>query len=146
MAFEPRNPDYAAAAAAIFKDAAFVADLGIEPAEIGPGRVDSRLVPQARHLQHDGVIHAGVQATMADHTAGAAAYTLIGADQIVLTVNFLINLLQVAVGEELRCRSRVLRAGRRMVVAESEVFAVAQGKVRLCSKATVTLAVIDRQR
>ncbi|HEU5319722.1 MAG TPA: PaaI family thioesterase [Methylomirabilota bacterium] len=142
---QPRNPNYKEAAAAIFRDARFVVDVGIEPVEIAVGRVESRLVVQPRHLQHDRIIHAGVQGTMADHTSGAAAYTVIGEDQIVLTVNFLLNLLQAAIGDELRCRARVLKAGRRMVVSESEVFTRAGDRETLVAKATVTLATLDKQ-
>jgi uncharacterized protein (TIGR00369 family) len=144
MPIEPKNPDYKEVTAQIFREAAFIQALGIEPVEIEPGRVVSRLVPKPMHMQHDKVIHAGVQATMADHTAGGAAFTVIPAGQIVLTVNFLVNLMQVGIAEELRCDAHVLRAGKRLVVAESEVFALNAGKQKLISKATVTLAVLDK--
>jgi len=143
---EARNPNYKEATAAIFRNAKFIVDLGIEPISIEPGRVETRLIVQPRHLQHDNVIHAGVQATLADHTAGAAAYTVISAEQIVLTVNFLISLLKAAVGEELYCRAQVLRAGQRMVVVESEVYVRSSQKETLSAKATVTLATLEKQR
>ncbi|MFP2932699.1 PaaI family thioesterase [Pyxidicoccus sp. 3LG] len=140
---EPLNPDYRQDTEAIFKSAAFVVDLGIEPTSILPGEVETRVVVKPRHLQQDDVIHAGVQATLADHTAGAAAYTAIRKEQRVLTTSFTVHLLQAATGEELRCKARVLRAGRRLIVAESEVYAHSGDKVKLVSKATVTLAVMD---
>lgn len=142
---EPRNPNYREATLSIFRDANFVMDLGIEPVDMGPGWVESKLVVQPRHMQHDRVIHAGVQTTIADHTAGASAFTLIGADQLVLTTNLNVNLLKAAIGEELFCRAEVLRAGRTMVVSESEVFAVREGRRTLASKATVSLAVLTRR-
>ncbi|OJT17367.1 phenylacetic acid degradation protein PaaI [Archangium sp. Cb G35] len=143
---QPRNPEYAQQVAEIFRQAAFVMDVGYELVSITPGRVATRLAVKPKHLQQDSVIHMGVQATMADHTAGAAAGSLIAADQLVLTTGFTMNLLQAAVGEELRCRSQVLRAGRTLSVVESEVFAVARGEETLVSKATVTLAVLPRKR
>lgn len=143
---EPRNPDYARAVEDIFRQAAFVMDVGYELVSVAPGRVETRLAVKPRHLQQNGVIHMGVQATMADHTGGSAAGSLIAADQLVLTTGFTMNLLQAAVGEELRCRSVVLRAGRTLSVVESEVFAVAAGEETLVSKATVTLAVLPRNR
>ncbi|WPB77352.1 PaaI family thioesterase [Archangium violaceum] len=143
---QPRNPEYAQQVAEIFRQAAFVMDVGYELVSIAPGRVATRLAVKPRHLQQDSVIHMGVQATMADHTAGAAAGSLIAEDQLVLTTGFTMNLLRAAVGEELRCRAQVLRAGRTLSVVESEVFAVALGEETLVSKATVTLAVLPRKR
>ena len=143
---EPRNPEYVQQVTDIFRQAAFVMDVGYELVRVEPGRVETRLVVKPRHLQQNGVIHMGVQATMADHTGGSAAGSLISAEQLVLTTGFTMNLLQAAVGEELRCRAQVLRAGRTLSVVESEVFAVAQGEETLVSKATVTLAVLPRKR
>ncbi len=143
---EPRNPDYAQQVADIFRKAAFVTDVGYELVRVTPGQVETRLRVKPRHLQQDDVIHMGVQATMADHTGGSAAGSLIAADQMVLTTGFTMNLLQAAVGEELRCRAKVLRAGRTLSVVESEVYAVARGEETLVSKATVTLAVLARKR
>ncbi|MCY1083281.1 PaaI family thioesterase [Archangium lansingense] len=143
---EPRNPEYAQQVEELFRQAAFVMDVGYELVSVKPGRVETRLVVKPRHLQQNGVIHMGVQATMADHTGGSAAGTLISAEQMVLTTGFTMNLLQAAVGEELRCVAQVLRAGRTLSVVESEVFAVTRGEEKLVSKATVTLAVLARQR
>jgi uncharacterized protein (TIGR00369 family) len=143
---QPRNPDYAREVEALFRKAAFVTDVGYELVSVTPGRVATRLRVQPRHLQQDEVIHMGVQATMADHTAGAAAGSLIAADQMILTTGFAMNLLQAAVGEELRCHAQVLRAGRTISVVESEVYAVARGEEKLVSEATVTLAVLARKR
>lgn len=88
--------------------------------------------------QQDGLIHAGVQATMADPSAGTAA-ALIGPGQYVLTVEFKINLLRPAQGERLPCRAQVLKSGKGLSVVESEVYTQ-----KLVSKATVTLAVLDK--
>ncbi|WP_141324219.1 PaaI family thioesterase [Myxococcus sp. AB025B] len=139
----PQNPDYRQDTEALFRAAPFVTDLGIEPVSILPGEVEARLVVQPRHLQQDDVIHAGVQATLADHTAGGAAFTLVPRPLRILTVDFTIHLLQAARGEALRCKARVLRAGRRLIVVESEVHTVAGGQEQRVSKATVTLAVVE---
>jgi uncharacterized protein (TIGR00369 family) len=142
---KPRNPDYEASVAAIFRAAPFVADLGIELVGVAAGRVESRLALATRHLQQDGLVHAAVQTAIADHTAGAAAYTMLEADQIALSVSLNVSLLRVATGDELRCRASVLRAGKRMVVAESEVYARAStGAEVMVAKATVTLAVLQK--
>jgi uncharacterized protein (TIGR00369 family) len=113
---------------------------------LGPGWVETRLAVQPRHLQQDDYLHTGVQTPLADQTEGAAAGALIEKGQLVLTASFTVHLLNPAAGEVLRCRSEVLRAGRRLLVAESDAYAVADGKERRVSKATVTLSVLDKQR
>jgi uncharacterized protein (TIGR00369 family) len=139
-----RNPDFAAHVRAIFSKAAFVADLGIALERIEEGHCETSLVVKPRHLQQDGVVHAGVLATIADHTAGGAAATLLAADQGVLSIEFKINLLRSARGERLVCKSAVLKAGRTISVIESEVFSLetSEASPLLCAKATVTLAIV----
>jgi uncharacterized protein (TIGR00369 family) len=143
---EIRNPDYKQTLADIFRTARFVQDVGIELVDSGPGWVETRLTVLPRHLQQNDFIHAGVQATLADHTAGGAAFTLIASEQIVLTSSFTLHLLNPALGEALRCRSEVLRAGRRLIVAESDVYAVSGGREQRVSKATVSLSVVDKKK
>lgn len=128
---------------AIFRNSAFVSGLGIRLKDLGPGWCESELAVEERHLQQDGFVHAGVQATIADHTAGGAAGTLAKEGEMVLTVEFKINLLRPAVGKRLRCRSSVLKPGRTIVVSESEVFAETDGAEKLTAKATVTLALVS---
>jgi uncharacterized protein (TIGR00369 family) len=138
---EPRHPDFRARAAQIFDDAAHVRALGITLADLGPGWCETHLVVAPHHLQQTGVVHAGVLATLADHTAGAAGTTLLPADAYVLTVEFKINLLRPARGPKLWCRAQVLKPGRTITVAESEVFSSSETETKLVAKATVTLAV-----
>lgn len=124
-----------------FRQAPFIASLGLELASIGAGEC-TRLDVRPDHLQQNGVVHAGVLATLADHTAGAAAFTTLAPGSYPLTVEFKLNLLRPATGPTLRCTARVLKAGARLVVVESEVLADATSPARLCAKATVTLAVL----
>ncbi len=125
-----------------FCQAPFIASLGLELASIGAGECTTRLDVRPDHLQQNGVVHAGVLATLADHTAGAAAFTTLAPGSYPLTVEFKLNLLRPATGPTLRCIARVLKAGARLVVVESEVLADATSPARLCAKATVTLAVL----
>lgn len=139
---EVRNPNYQEAVQKIFRRAAFVNDVGIKLLGCGPGWCESELAILPRHYQHHDFVHMGVQATLADHTAGAAATTLIGNTEVVLSAQVNVSLLNTARGERLRCRAQVLKPGRRLVVVESEVYAAVGTGERLVSKATVTLAVV----
>ena len=144
--FEPRRADWREHATRIFMDAPFVRDVGYRLLDLSPGHVVSELELAPRHRQLDGFVHAGVQATMADHSAGAAGYTLLPADRIILTVEFKISLLRAATGDRLVCRAEVLKAGRSITFAESRVFAVAQGAETLVSVASVSLGISPLRR
>ncbi len=126
----------------MFNAAPFAASLGIRLVTIGPGFCETELDVERRHVQQDGFVHAGVQATMADHTAGGAAATLIEPGHIVLTAEFKINLLRAAKGERLRCRSKVLKPGSRLIVVESEIQCENEETSKLVSKTTVSIAVV----
>jgi uncharacterized protein (TIGR00369 family) len=127
---------------AIFERSAFVADLGVSLEALGPGWCETSLAIQSRHLQQNDFVHAGVQATLADHTAGAAARTLVPDGLTVLSIEFKINLLRPAVGQSLRCRADVLRGGRTISVVEAAVYASDGDGEKQTAKATVTLAVV----
>ena len=132
--------------ARIFGTAPFIADLGIEAISAADGTCVTHLDLLPRHLQQDGFVHAGVQATMADHTAGAAAATLAPPGTIVLTTEFTIHLLRPARGETLECVAKVLKPGRMLTVVESEVYCNSGSKRVLVSKAIATIANVPKDR
>jgi uncharacterized protein (TIGR00369 family) len=141
---KPQNPNYRDQTRALFDEAPFIVDLGLALVDFGPGWCETAIAVAPKHLQQDGYVHAGVQATMADHSAGAAAGTLIRGNEMVLTAEFKIHLLRPAVGERLRCRATVLKPGKTLIVAESEVFAIHAGREKLVAKATVTLVPVAK--
>jgi len=142
----PPSPELSPAAIAnvqaIFERSAFTRELGVTLEGIGAGWCATSLAIVPRHLQQNDFVHAGVQATLADHTGGAAAGTLAPAGFAVLSVEFKINLLRPAVGQTLRCHATVLKAGRTLIIVESEVYATQDEHEKLVSKATITLAVV----
>ncbi|MFO7987375.1 MAG: PaaI family thioesterase [Desulfatiglandaceae bacterium] len=110
------------------------------------GRFQSRVDIQPHHRQQDGFIHAGVMATMADHTAGYSAFTIVSEDYQILTIEFKINFLRPGYGDALICDSRVIREGKQIIISESEVFDV-KGETRtLAAKAMVTLMAVHKDR
>jgi uncharacterized protein (TIGR00369 family) len=135
------NPDLATLRA-FFASAPFMVDLGIEPTECGEGRVVTTLSVQARHLQHTGVVHAGVIGAMADHTMGAAAQTMAAEGHWVLTAEFKTSLLRAGRGQRLECVGVVIKPGRQVSFTEAEVFAVDGEQRTLVAKASATMAVV----
>ncbi len=113
---------------------------------IKKGYFQSRVRIEEHHRQQDGFIHAGVMATMADHTAGYSAFTTVSKDFQILTIEFKINFLRPAFGDALVCRSRVIREGSRIVISESEVFDIRGEEETLVAKAMVTLMVVNKEK
>jgi uncharacterized protein (TIGR00369 family) len=85
-------------------------------------------------------------AAMADHTAGYSAFTVVPPEFQILTIEFKINFLRPAYGEKLHCASRVIREGRSVIVAESEVFDARGGEETLAAKAMVTLMAVPKEK
>lgn len=110
------------------------------------GYFQSRVIIKDHHRQQDGFIHAGVMATMADHTAGYSAFTTVPEDMQILTIEFKINFLRPAYGDALVCRSKVIREGSRIIISESEVFDMRKGKEILVTKALVTLMAVHKSK
>lgn len=137
-----RNPNYQEDAKSVFEKAPFIRLLGAELLDVSAGRCCTRIWLRGEHQQQDGFIHAGVQATLADHTAGTAASTLVAEGERVLTAEFKINLLRPASGDALYCEAEVLKAGKHLTVVESVVYSELQGGRACVAKATVTLAIV----
>jgi uncharacterized protein (TIGR00369 family) len=124
----------------------FIKYCQFEPEKIEPGYFQSRVRIREHHRQQDGFIHAGVMATMADHTAGYAAFTTVPEDFQILTVEFKINFLRPAYGAVLSCHSRVIREGTQIIISESEVFDRREDGEVLAAKALVTLMAVPKDK
>ncbi len=125
-----------------FRLSPFMVDLGVEPTAVGAGCITTQLPLATRHLQHTGQAHAGVMATLADHSMGAAAQTLAPAGHWVLTAELKTSALRPGRGERLVCEAHVLKAGRRISFTEAEVYAEQGGQRTLVMKASATMAIV----
>jgi uncharacterized protein (TIGR00369 family) len=140
---EPRNPDWRRMVERGFAEAAFVHENGIRLEAYSPGRVESSVEQTPHHFQHTGVPHAGLMATLADHTSGAAAISLAAPGELMLTAEFKISLLRGVAAKKLHCRAEVLRPGSQLCFVEASVEAeTADGARKLVARASVTLAVL----
>jgi uncharacterized protein (TIGR00369 family) len=130
-----------AALKGIFAASPFVADVGIVPVALENGKVTTELVLAQRHTQHTGVVHAGVMATMADHSMGAAAQLVSPEGRWIVTAELKTSLLRAARGERLVCEAQVLKPGRAVTFTEASVWAESGGERTLVMKASATMAV-----
>lgn len=124
----------------------FIDYCGYRPEVIRRGYFQSRVDILEHHRQQDGFVHAGVMATMADHTAGYAAFTTVPEEFQILTIEFKVNFLRPAFGSAICCRSRVIREGNHIIIGESEVFDQREAEETLVAKALVTLMVVHREK
>jgi uncharacterized protein (TIGR00369 family) len=124
----------------------FIKHCRFEAEVIRRGYFQSRVRIEEPHRQQDGFIHAGVMATMADHTAGYAAFTTVPEDYQILTVEFKVNFLRPAHGEKLVCRSKIIREGLQIIIGESEVFDQRGDEEALVAKALVTLMAVHKDK
>lgn len=121
----------------------FIEFCGFQASKIEKGLLESTLTIGQNHKTQDNFIHAGLIATMSDHTAGYAAYTLVPDTIRILTIEFKINFLKPAYGKELRCRSEIISHGKQIIVAQSTVFDVRDTHEKMVSRSTITLMAID---
>jgi len=118
----------------------FTRYLGLVAVSLEPGTFVTRLKLLKRHCQQDGFAHAGLIATMADHTAGYASYSLVPENRRILTIEYKINYFQPASGEYLECHGHVTKPGKNILFTEAEVYSVNGNDKKLVAKAMHTMA------
>ncbi len=124
----------------------FIKFCGFQPSKIETGLFESTLKINENHKTQDNFIHAGLIATMSDHTAGYAAYTLVADDVRILTIEFKINFLKPAYGNVLKCKSEIISQGKQIIVAQSTVFDIRDTHEKMVSKSTITLMVLPAEK
>lgn len=117
--------------------------LGATVVSIAPGAVAIAIVPRAAISQQHGFVHAGAVTAIADSAAGYSALTLMPVGTGVLSAEFKINFLSPAVGDRIIARGRVVKAGRSLTVAQSEVFAESAGEEKLIALLIATLVTVE---
>jgi uncharacterized protein (TIGR00369 family) len=116
-----------------------MAHLGAQITELRSGFVEIRASYRPELTQQHNYFHAGVSGAIADSACGYAAYSLMPADTSVLTVEYKINLLAPAAGDELIARAKVLRSGKTLKVCTAEVYALKNGTETHCATMLATI-------
>src|SRR5271168_78563 len=131
--FEVSDAEYEQRVRESFARQGLLAHLGAKLTAIGPGLVEIRARFSAELTQQHGYFHAGVSGAIADSACGYAAYTLMAKDASVLTVEYKMNLLAPAQGEELIARGRVVRSGKTLKICAADVYAMRGGEEVHCA-------------
>jgi len=122
-----------------FSRQGFMKHLGAQMTVVKEGEVEIRVPFRATLTQQHGYFHGGVSAAIADSASGYAAFTTMAPDSSVIAVEFKINLVAPARGEELVARARVVRGGRTLKICAADVFGVKHGTETLCATMLSTI-------
>lgn len=127
MDLSPRDPNWNERVRSSFAAQKFMAHLGAQIAHLSPGAVDLELKMAPELTQQHGYFHAGATSSIADSAAGYAALSLFAPGFGVLTSEYKINLLNPANQPVLLARGRVVKPGRTLTIARTDVYGLDDG-------------------
>ncbi len=113
--------------------------LGARLVRVVSGEVEFALPMSDRVTQQQGAFHGGAIASLADIGCGYAALTVAPNGMEITSVEFKLNFLSAAVGTEICCVGKVLKAGKTLTVCTAEVFDVKNGDRKLCAHMQATM-------
>lgn len=115
--------------------------MGAKLKSVKSGAVEIGLPFREDLTQQNGFIHAGVITSIADSACGYAALTLMPPGAEVLSVEFKVNLLRPAKGNEFIAAAQVLKAGKTLIVTRCDVFADLSGESKIVATMLGTMFV-----
>ena len=122
-----------------FQKQEFMKTIGAELGKISPGKCEIILPFNEKLTQQHGLFHGGVLATIADNSAGFAAYSLMENGYQPLTIEFKINLLSSIIGKNAISKAQVMRAGRQIFHVRSDVFSIDVDQELLIATSLITI-------
>jgi uncharacterized protein (TIGR00369 family) len=134
------DPDYVSRISDSFNRQGFMRHLGVRIDHLGPGTCTLAVDFRNELAQQHGFFHGGLVGALCDNAGAYAAFTLIEADQSMLTVEYKVNLVAPAKGRMLKATGEVVRAGRTLTMCQVHASAAddLDGE-HLCAIATVTM-------
>lgn len=139
MPHQPRNPAFAEQIAESFSKQTLLTLFGATLSRIEPGIVEITLPYRADLGQQHGYLHAGVVTAIADSACGYAAYSLMPPNSEVLSVEFKVNLLRPAKGEQFVAVAEVVKSGKTLTVVRADVFGINSEKRELVATMLATM-------
>ncbi len=110
------------------------------------GRVEIRFPFHASLTQQNDFVHAGAITSILDSACGYAALSVAADGHDVLSVEFKVNLLAPAVGDQFSARAQVKRAGKTLIVCAADAFASTNGKEKLVATMLATIMAVKAAR
>jgi uncharacterized protein (TIGR00369 family) len=134
-----RDPEYQTRVQGSFDRQGFMTLLGAKLTRLEPGICEVAVDYRPDLAQQKGLFHGGVMGTLADNACGYAAYTLMAAEDSLLTVEYKMNIMAPGDGERLSAKASVVRAGRQLTICEGRIFVEKAGVERECGLVTATM-------
>ena len=144
--FEPKDSAYKERVKSSFDRQQCMATLGIKISRIEPGMVELIMPYAESYTQQHGFIHAGIISTALDSACGYAAFSLMPVEAAVLTIEYKINLLAPAKGEDFIFRAEVVKPGRTLTLCDGRAYGRTADKKKLIATMSGTLmALFNRE-
>lgn len=137
--FQPVDGDYAERVRASFDKQGMMAHIGATLGEVRPGYCEVVLPYSDAVSQQHSFFHGGVIGAIADSAGGYAAYSLMGPDDGILTVEYKLNLMAPADGDELFARGYVVRPGKSLTICRADVVVLRNQLATPCAALQQTL-------
>jgi len=128
-----------------FRRQAFMATLGAEVAIEKKGQVEIRFPFHRSLTQQNDFVHAGAITSILDSACGYAALSVAPDNHDVLSVEFKVNLLAPAVGDEFCARAQVKRAGKTLIVCAADAYARKNGQEKLIATMLATIMALKHR-
>jgi uncharacterized protein (TIGR00369 family) len=119
--------------------------LGVRIVRVDKGEVEFALPMSDKVTQQQGAFHGGALGALADISCGYAALTVAPEGMEVTTVEYKINFVSAAVGQEVVCIGKVVKAGRTLIITSAELFDVQDGARELCGLMQATLIAVAKK-
>jgi len=116
-----------------------MATLGAELLSVAVGQVEIGLPMTPKLGQQKGFAHGAVAFAIGDSAAGYAAVSTMTPEDDVVTSEMGIHFLAPGKGDRLVARGSVIKPGKRLLVAQADVFALSDGQETLIARLTGTM-------
>ena len=137
--FEPKDSAFRERVQSSFDRQQCMATLEIVISRIESGFIELVMPYAEAYTQQHGFIHAGIISTALDSACGYAAFSLMPVEAAVLTVEYKINLLAPAKGEEFIFRAEVVKPGRTLTLCDARAYGRTAGSKKLIATMSGTL-------
>lgn len=141
--FLPKNPDFEERVKTSFSQQAVMHLIGAELIAVHPGEVEIHLPFRKELTQQHGFLHGGIITTIVDSACGFAALSLMPPEASVLSVEFKVNLLSPAKGEQFIATGKVLKPGQTITVCLGEVHAITEDQPKLVASMMATMIMLQ---
>jgi uncharacterized protein (TIGR00369 family) len=129
---------------ASFNAQGLMSTLGAQLVHVEEGEVHILLPYDTRLTQQHGYAHAGAITSVVDSACGYAALTKAPADHEVVTVEFKVNFVRPAVGQQFLAIGKVQTSGRLITVCTGEVRATTENQPTVVAIMQATIMNVRR--